>query len=88
MTELVQVIKGKAKLSGKETETEICAMLAAHLALRDNGLLATSVEYNRQGQPAYIVSYWKISPLENHKQELPPGQSLITLPKQVFDALS
>jgi hypothetical protein len=83
---LVKIIKCSAALKGDETEDELAASLAAHLALRENGLLMSNIEFDRQNKPAFIVSYWKQSKFET--EELPKGQRFAYIPKPTYDRLA
>jgi len=87
--EMVRVIKVISKLNGTEDEQHIAACGASHMTLRENGLLMTSVIYNRQGKPDSIEAFWKISPASQctESDQLPQGQRFVLIPKPMYDML-
>lgn len=62
------------------------ACVAAHLGLRTNGLLTSFIEYDRQGNPEHLISYWKLNERETG-ENLPKGQRLVLMPSPTFDCL-
>lgn len=84
--EFIKVIKAIAKLDKGVTENEMHASVAAHLGLRDNGLLASIIEYDRHGNPEHLISYWKLNESESG-DNLPKGQRLVLMPSHTFDCL-
>lgn len=83
--ELVDVIKASAKLQGTENEDELACSIAAHMGIRENGLITSMIEYDRKGNPERIVSFWK---LNGSKESLPTGQRNVKISKQSYDALT
>lgn len=86
MNKLVKVIVAKAKLIGNESDDVICAMLASHHALRDNGFIRNSVTCDTNGKPEYIVSIWQQSKMDDeNRTTLPKGQRFAYILKSELD---
>ena len=75
MNNVVKVVLAKAKLTGRESDIEISAMLMSQHALRENGFIRNSIVLNTSGIPDYICSLWKISKFDSgNPAELSRGQ--------------
>ncbi|USD58877.1 hypothetical protein J4N45_10080 [Vibrio sp. SCSIO 43140] len=84
--EFIKVIKGIAKLDKDVTENEMHASVAAHLGIRNYGLLASVIECDRQGNPEYLISYWRLNERDTG-ENLPKGMRLVLMPSSTFDSL-
>ncbi|MCG9576638.1 hypothetical protein L1D14_10355 [Vibrio tubiashii] len=87
--ELVKVLKTVSKLNGTEDEAHLMACGASHMMMRENGLLTSTITFDRQGNPDSIETLWVISPIipKTESEELPKGQRVAYIPKPMFDML-
>jgi hypothetical protein len=84
---LMKVVKCTAPLEPGISEDEARAYIAAHFAMKDNGLLASLIEIGDDGNPKNLISFWRLSELDSY-EHLPKGQTLISIPIQTVELLS